>query len=139
KRTTEPARVEVLGASGYDRRVGARCGPFEKELARRTAKERLDRCQSMGAAHRFGPPTMFVEEDVAEDHVGDPVALQFGEREAELLVVGAPRAAAHELAQLEALGLGGENLGPQPVRAASSARLVEHRHHCDDVEAVTGA
>ena len=78
---------------------------------------------------------MLVEQDVAEDDVGDAVRGERLERRRET----PRRRSAHvqrpmTRAQAEPLGLRGEHLGPQAVRSAARRLLVEHRHHRDDVE-----
>ncbi len=77
---------------------------------------------------------MLVEQDVAEDHMGDSVRGDLAERRTECFVVGFPRRAADHLAETEAVGLSGEDFRPQSVRSAAHGVLVEHRDHRDDLE-----
>ena len=77
---------------------------------------------------------MFVEQDVAEDDVRDAHRRGLGQRAIERGVVGSHVHVCVMRLKAEPLDLRGEDLGPQAVRPAARAVLVEHRDRGDEVE-----
>ena len=138
-RSSKPALIEVCRARGDDDRRAPARDEFIDERSRRFTPDRQHGCEAMRGAHALVPCAMGVAHDVAEDHVRDPERRRRAEHTRVFVGVGAPRAASGQARDAETLRMGGDDVGPQPMRPAPLAVLGEHRHHGGNVVIVVRA
>jgi hypothetical protein len=82
---------------------------------------------------------MSITNDVAEHDVGDAALRQARQHRDVFVGVGIPAAAGGKLLQPEPCRVSGDHCGPQTVRTASPAVLIEHRDHGHNVDVVPRA